>query len=263
MLGVPTADRPLFRTWAEGLLSRQLSDGDLLQPDARSASNPEVQHVRHIFEEMSHYFQHMLQERQQHPREDMMTELQMAEIDGKRLEGKDVVSFCILLLLAGHVTTTNLLQQAILNFDRYPEGRTHLLNHPESMPKAIEEVLRFASPVWRITRTTKAEVSIAGTTLPAGSIIFCWLASANRDPDQFPNAEQFDIARTPNRHVAFGHGVHFCIGAPLSRLEAAIALPMVLEQLPDLSVEHQNALELQQSRILFGFKRLPVSFPAC
>jgi cytochrome P450 len=242
-----------------------LSDGELVNPRRDTDDtepNEEIQRIQQTFEEMSRYFQQMLHERQQKPREDMMTELQQAEIDGSRLEGKDVVSFCILLLLAGHVTTTNLLQQAVLNFDRHPEATARLQKEPDLMPKAIEEVLRYASPVWRLTRITKTDVEIAGTTIPADSFVFPWLASANRDSDQFPDPEHFDLTRTPNRHVAFGHGIHFCIGAPLSRLEAAIALPMLLTQLRDLHVEHPSSLELQKSRILLGFKRMPVTFIA-
>lgn len=262
MLGVPTTDRDLFKSWADALLSRQLSDAELFNPDADLENNAEVQRTRKAFEDMSRYFKDMLKERQQHPREDMMTELQVAEIDGKRLEVNDVVSFCILLLLAGHITTTNLLQQSILDFDQHPDAKTQLQAQPELMPKAIEEVLRYSSPIWRIVRVAKKDVEIAGITIPAGATIFPWLASANRDKEQFTNPDQFDITRYPNRHVAFGHGIHFCIGAPLSRLEAAVALPMMLEQFPDLHIEHTEPLELQDSRILFGFKRLPVVFTA-
>lgn len=263
MLGVPTTDRPLFRQWAEALLSRQLSDGDFFKQDQESEPNEEIKRIRQAFKEMNLYFQQMLKEREQHPREDMMTELQEAEIEGKRLDSRDAVSFCTLLLLAGHVTTTNLLQQAILNFDRQQGVKAHLQAHPEAMPEAIEEVLRYASPVWRLTRVAREDVAVAGSTIPAGSPIFAWVASANRDSDQFPNPEQFDLTRTPNRHIAFGHGIHFCIGAPLSRMEAAVALPMLLTQLPDLHVENSHELKIQESRILFGFKRMPVTFTAC
>lgn len=262
MLGVPTTDQPIFKNWAESLLSRQLTDAELFKPGEDIESKVEVQRTRKAFEEMSDYFRQMLKERQQQPREDMMTELQRAEIDGKRLSVEDVVSFCILLLLAGHITTTNLIQQSILCFDRHPDVKAQLQTQSNLMPKAIEEVLRYSSPVWRITRTTNEDVTIAGTRISAGSTIFPWLASANRDEEQFPNPERFDINRYPNRHVAFGHGIHFCIGAPLSRLEASIALPMILEQIPDLRIERKETLELQDSRILFGFKHMPVTFAA-
>jgi cytochrome P450 len=130
------------------------------------------------------------------------------------------------------------------------------------MPGAIEEVLRYASPVWRLLRTTMTDVTIEGTTIPADSQVFAWLASANRDERQFSDPERFDIMRNPNRHLAFGHGIHFCIGAPLSRLETSIALPMMVEQLPDLLVVDDQPLELFEGRILFGFKHLPVTFAA-
>jgi cytochrome P450 len=262
MLGVPTADRPLFKTWADALFSRQLSDADLFKPENGGESREEVQYMRRTFGEMGNYFQQMLKDREKNPREDMMTELLVAEIDGQRLPVEDVVNFCILLLLAGHITTTNLIQQSVLCFDRFPAVREQLQAQPALMPKAIEEVLRYASPVWRVVRTNKEEVTIADTNIPAGSIIFAWLASANHDASVFAHPNEFDISRSPNRHVGFGHGIHFCIGAPLSRLEAAVALPMLLQQLPGLHIEDREQLELQDSRILFGFKRMPVTFVA-
>jgi cytochrome P450 len=190
----------------------------------------------------------------------MMSDLLAAEVEGERLSLQDTINFCVLLLLAGHVTTTNLLSQAIRCFDEHPDAMARVREHPELMPGAIEEVLRYASPVWRLIRTTKTEVTIAGTTIPAEAPIFAWVSSANRDEEQFPDPERFDVTRTPNKHVAFGHGIHFCIGAPLSRLEAAVALPMMLEQLPQLRISHEVPLEPLEGRALFGFKHVPVTF---
>ncbi|HEU5230974.1 MAG TPA: cytochrome P450 [Ktedonobacteraceae bacterium] len=255
MLGVPTSDRPLFRRWADGLLSQQLSDAEFFKPD-----QPEMRRFSEAFDEMSDYFRNLLEQRRREPRDDMMSELLAAEVDGEHLSMEDTISFCILLLLAGHVTTTNLLSQAIRCFDEHPETMQRLREHPELMPEAIEEILRYASPVWRLIRTNKTETTLSGVTIPAESLIFAWLASANRDGAQFPDPERFDITRTPNKHIAFGHGIHFCIGAPLSRLEASIALPMMLEQLPQLQRVREEPLELFEGRILFGFKRLPVTF---
>ncbi|HET8845689.1 MAG TPA: cytochrome P450 [Ktedonobacteraceae bacterium] len=127
------------------------------------------------------------------------------------------------------------------------------------MPNAIEEVLRFASPVWRLIRTTREAVTVDSVTIPKGAVVFTWLASANRYDDQFADPERFDITRTPNKHVAFGHGVHFCIGAPLSRMEASVALPMIINQLPNLHVKRDEA-RLFEGRFLFGFKHLPITF---
>ena len=262
MLGVPTSDRPLFKQWADGLLTRQLSDAEFFKPEEEQRDNPEMQRLTQLFEEMSDYFEAMLEDRRRQPREDMMSELLAAEIDGERLSMEDTVSFCILLLLAGHVTTTNLLGQAIRCFDEHPGALEQVREQPELMPGAIEEVLRFASPVWRLIRTTTTGVTIEGVTIPADAPVFAWLASANRDERQFSEPERFDITRASNRHIAFGHGIHFCVGAPLSRLETSIALPMMVEQLPDLHVVHGQPLELFEGRVLFGFKHLPITFTA-
>ncbi|HEX6479566.1 MAG TPA: cytochrome P450 [Ktedonobacteraceae bacterium] len=262
MLGVPTSDRPLFKEWADGLLTRQLSDAEFFKPEEEQRDNPEMQRIKDIFEEMSDYFETMLEDRRRQPREDMMSELLAAEVDGEHLSMEDITSFCILLLLAGHVTTTNLIGQAIRCFDEHPQALEQVRRQPELMPGAIEEVLRYASPVWRLLRTTTTEVTIEGITIPADALVFGWLASANRDERQFAEPERFNIRRNPNRHVAFGHGIHFCIGAPLSRLETSIALPMMVEQLPDLHVVHDQPLELFEGRVLFGFKHLPITFSA-
>ena len=262
MLGVPTSDRPLFKRWADVLLRQQLSDAEAFRPGEEQRNNPDMQRFTRTFEEMSDYFKRMLEERKHSPREDMMSELLAAEVDGEHLTMGDTINFCIILLLAGHITTTNLLSQAIRCFDEHPETLEQVRKQPELMPGAIEEVLRFASPVWRLVRLTKEAVSISGVTIPKDKMIFTWLASANRDPEQFTKPERFDITRTPNRHVAFGHGIHFCIGAPLSRMEAAVALPMIFKQLPNLRLERDERPELFEGRFLFGFKRLPITFDA-
>lgn len=262
MLGVPVSDRPLFKRWADELLSRQLSDAEFSKPEQEQRDNPEIQRLTRIFEEMSDYFKAILEDRRRQPRDDMMSELLAAEVDGEHLSTEDTIGFCILLLLAGHITTTNLLSQAIRCFDEYPDALAQVRERPELMPGAIEEVLRYASPVWRLMRTTTTDVTMEGVTIPANSLVFGWLASANRDEQHFSNPERFDIMRNPNRHIAFGHGIHFCIGAPLSRLETSIALPMIINQLPDLHVVHKQPLELLEGRILFGFKQLPVTFTA-
>lgn len=260
LLGVPTSDRPLFRRWAEGLLSRQLSDAEFFKPEEEQRDNPEIQRLRQTFEEMSNYFEQMLTERKQAPRDDMMSDLLKASVDGEHLSMEDTISFCTILLLAGHVTTTNLLSQAIRCFDEHPDVLELVRKQPELMPETVEEVLRYASPVWRIGRTTREAAEIAGVTIPENQMVFAWLASANRDPAQFPEPERFIPTRTPNRHIAFGHGVHFCIGAPLSRLEAAVALPMIITQLPHLRVAYEESPQLFEGRALFGFKRLPITF---
>jgi cytochrome P450 len=239
-----------------------LSDAEFFRPAEEQRNDPEFQRLTHTFEEMSDYFRQMLEERKRTPRPDMLSDLLAAEVDGDHLSMEDAISFSTLLLLAGHVTTTNLLSQAIRCFDEHPAALAQLRTHPELMPGAIEEVLRYASPVWRLVRTNTEAVTLAGVTIPKDQIIFTWLASANRDPEQFAEPERFDMTRAPNRHVAFGHGIHFCIGAPLSRMETAVALPMIIKQLPNLRVVHDESPELFEGRFLFGFKRLPIAFDA-
>lgn len=260
MLGVPSSDRPRFKRWADRLLSQQLNDAEFFRPQEEQQVNPELQKFSQTFEEMHEYFVQVLEARCREPRNDLMSALHTAEIEGQRLTQEEVINFCILLLLAGHVTTTNLLSQAIRCFDEHPGVLEQVRCQPELIPDAIEEVLRYASPVWRLVRTATREVEIAGTTVPKGSAIFCWLASANRDETQFADPTRFDIHRTPNKHLAFGYGIHFCIGAPLSRLEAAVALPILIEQLPHLRRDRSVPLEMYEGRTLFGFKRLPVVF---
>lgn len=261
MLGVPSSDRPLFKRWADVLLEQQLSDAEFTRPDEEQRENPQLKRFAHTFEEMSDYFEQMLETRKREPREDMMSDLLAAEIDGEHLSMQDTINFCNILLLAGHVTTTNLLGQAIRCFDEYPEALEQVRRQPELMPSAIEEILRFASPVWRLIRTTREEVTLSGVTIPKGATVFAWLASANRDSAQFTEPERFDVTRTPNKHVAFGHGIHFCIGAPLSRMEASVALPLMINQLPNLRVEREK-ISLFEGRFLFGFRHLPITFDA-
>lgn len=255
MLGVPATDRTLFKSWADRLFSLQIKDEELL--NAREQNRHERQQVN---QEMQQYFQQVLAERRRQSQDDMVSELIAAEVEGEHLCAEDVVNFSILLLLAGHITTTNLLCQAIRCFDEHPEAMEQLRADPTLMPDAVEEVLRYASPVWRLIRVARTDVVIDGVTIPEGAPIFAWLSSANRDEEQFAEPERFLITRSPNKHMAFGHGIHFCVGAPLSRLESAIALPMLLEQLPQLRVSYEEPVALAGGIGLFGIRRLPVTF---
>lgn len=256
MLGVPIADRPLFRRWADELFSGQLSDAEIVQNEETETTR----RMRPVIQEMKDYFTRMLEERRRQPCTDLMSDLLAAEVDGNHLDLEETISFCFLLLIAGHVTTTNLLGLAILCFTDHPDVMQQLRQEPDLMPGAIEEVLRYTSLVWRIGRMTTTEIVIDDTHIPANTIIFGWLASANHDPAQFPDPESFDIRRSPNNHVAFGHGIHFCIGAPLARLEASIALPMMLAQLPQIHRAPEAPVVLLDTRNLLGIKRLPVTF---
>lgn len=244
MLGVPDEDWDLFKRWAS--------------VDATSGQQEAAQ-VNLTFQEMHNYFSQLLAERRRSPREDLVTSLSIAEIDGERLSEQELVSFCILLLSAGQETTKNLIANFILTLSDHPADYSRLLHEPGLMPSAIEEVLRYLPPVWFLMRQTTSEVELHGVHIPAHQLVMPWLASANHDASQFPQPERFDITREPNHHLSFGHGIHFCIGAPLARLEAKVALPMMLEQMRELHVVRDASIKINAG-LVFVITNLPVTF---
>jgi cytochrome P450 family 109 len=248
MLGVPSEDWDIFQRWAHA----GSGDGEI----PRQERERFMQRMR---QEMTYYFSGLLEARRCAPREDLISTLSTAEVDGERLSENDLVSFCILLLAAGQETTKNLITNAILCFTDHPDTLERLQCEPALMPTAIEEVLRYLPPVWFLFRHTTTDVKLGGQHIPANQVVLAWTASANRDSAQFSDPDRFNIEREPNRHLAFGHGVHFCVGAPLSRLEAKIALPMMLEQLKDLQRVEAVPIAIQTG-IVFMIRNLPVTF---
>ena len=244
LLGVPAEDWNIFQRWARV---------DSSDAASRRESGQSMQ------EEMSSYFTNLLEERRRSPREDLISSLSVAEVDGERLSEPELLSFCTLLLAAGQETTKNLITNAIVCLTDHRESMERLINEPALMPTAIEEILRFLPPVWFLFRQTKADVELAGQHIPANQVVLAWTASANRDPARFPDPDRFDIEREPNRHLAFGHGIHFCVGAPLARLEAKIALPMMLQQLKNLQRVEGVPITVRAG-IVFVIGSLPVTF---
>jgi cytochrome P450 len=209
---------------------------------------------------MAGYFAKLVEERRRQPRNDLVSALVSAQIDGEHLSLPELLGFCVLLLVAGNETTTNLIGNAILCLDEAPQALEELRQQPELLPDAIEEVLRFRSPVQSMFRVVARQTTLAGQQLEPGQSMLAWIGSANRDEDAFEHADAFDIHRSPNRHLAFGHGIHFCLGAPLARLEARIALSAILRRLPNLRRLRDAHLEAQDSLIVYGVKSLPVAF---
>ena len=244
LLGVPAEDWDIFQRWAR-------VDGS--DAASRRESGQTMQ------EEMFSYFTNLLEERRRSPREDLISSLSVAEVDGERLSEPELLSFCTLLLAAGQETTKNLITNAIVCLTDHRESMERLINEPALMPTAIEEILRFLPPVWFLFRQTKEDVELAGQHIPANQVVLAWTASANRDPARFPDPDRFDIEREPNRHLAFGHGIHFCVGAPLARLEAKIALPMMLQQLKNLQRVEGVPITVRAG-IVFVIGSLPVTF---
>ena len=242
MLGIPQEDRERFKVWSDAVVGATHSEG----------GDPQA--------EMSEYFLDMIQQRRREPEDDLISALLEAQIDGQHLNQRELLGFCILLLVAGNETTTNLIGNALLCFDEQPEVMEQLRSEPELVPGAIEEVLRYRSPVQFMYRRAVADITIRDQEIRAGQMVLAWIGSANRDEAQFPDPDRFDIRRTPNRHIAFGHGIHFCLGAPLARLEAKIALTILLERLHEIKRVPGVPLEATGSNVVYGVKHLPITF---
>jgi len=254
MLGVPVADRPRFARWSDVMLS--LSH---VVPGGEHATKASEDFLA-LKAEMGAYLAGLLDERRTIRKDDLLTNLVEAEVDGQHLTDDEILGFFQLLLIAGTETTTNLLNNAILCLIENPDQLARLRATPDLKPSAIEEVLRYRSPVQWMFRATRRDVEVHGQMIPAGKLVLPIIGAANRDPRQFRDPGRFDIARDPNPHIAFGHGIHFCLGAPLSRLEAKIALPDLLERLQGLELASREPWEPRQALHVHGPARLPVRF---
>jgi cytochrome P450 len=249
LMGIPSELRADFKRWSDALVSGEPEE-DEEQQQERIAE----------LKQMRSYFTQILQERRHHPQDDLISHLLEAQIDGQHLSDIELLGFCILLLVAGNETTTNLISNSILSFDQFPETVERLRSNPELIPNAIEETLRYLSPIKAMARFTKTETRIADQQIGAREVVITWLASANRDESQFPDPDRFNIERESNRHIGFGHGIHFCLGAPLARLEAKLALNAMLERLPGQWRVPDVPLEPINSGIVFGVKSLPMTW---
>lgn len=231
MLGIPADKRETFLGWADAILhlGDSIAGGDVA---ARAIARYRVAKT-----EMSDYLAGLLEDDAALAGEDLISRLHRAEVDGARLTFDEILDFFQLLLLAGSETTTNLIGNAILCFDAHREQLARVRADPALIPGAIEEVLRFRSPVTMVFRTTTRDVTVNGTTIPAGKLVLPMIGAANRDPGRFGSPGSFDIARAGG-HVGFGHGIHFCIGAALARMEARVALEELLPRLGDFRVHN-------------------------
>lgn len=251
LLGIPAELREDFKRWSDALVS-----GDEEMTEA------EMQALFQEVEGMFGYFSQVLSERRAHPQNDLVSALLAAEVDGQRLSDLELLGFCGLLLVAGNETTTNLIGNLLLCLDENPGVVERLRANRALVPGAVEEALRYYSPVKTMTRYTTTETTIGDQRIEAGQTILPWFSSANRDEAEFPGADRFDIEREPNRHVGFGRGIHFCLGAPLARLETKTALNAMLDRLPGAWQVADVPLEPLKSFIVFGTKHLPLSWGA-
>ena len=253
MLGVPASDMPLFRRWADGLFSVQATDATVL-PTAEM-----MVQVAPFMREMNDYLLERTAERRAEPADDLLGRLTTARVHDRGLQDEEIVGLAGVLLIAGHITTTALLGNAVLSFDRYPHALETVRSDRSLLPAAIEEVLRHRTPFPRLGRmTTTTAVELGGRTIPARQLVVPWLGAANRDGERFRDPEKFDIHRNDGAQLAFGHGIHFCLGAPLARLEARVALTSLLNRYSRIEVDHKN-VRYQNPWVMNALLSLPVT----
>ena len=252
MLGVPVEDNERFKGW--GLALARGLDATLLAPGSEI-----VQQSRDARVALADYFRTLIAERRKAPRHDMLSGLIAAEEAGDKLSEHELLATCILILIAGHETTVNLIGNGTLALLRNPDQLQRLRENPGLIGTAIEELLRYDGPVQRTARIPDQDITIAGHRIAKGEMVMPFIGAADRDPTQFPNPDRLDIGRTENRHIAFGWGIHFCLGAPLARIEAQAAIRTLVQRFPKLALATDKT-EFRPSLTLRGLTHLPVSF---
>ena len=248
MLGVPGEDQDRFRSWSEALA--HTVDPEMAPDVAERATIAGL--------EFMEYFNELSEERRQRPQADLVSALVAIEDGGDRLAADELVANCILLLIAGHETTTNLIGNGTLALLRNPDQLALFRDDPGLAKTAVEELLRYDSPVHLTGRVALEDTDVGGTTVRAGDRITTLLAAANRDPEAFADPARLDLARSDNRHLAFSSGPHFCLGAALARLEGQIALSSLVTRFPDVALATDD-LEWNPTITLRGLQRLPVA----
>ena len=249
MLGIPREDQARFKHWSDEMVRGMgISTIDDQRASRRGAR------------ELRAYLEGVASIRRREPREDLLSALLTAEDEGGRLSDDELYETCSLLLIAGHETTTNLIGNGMLALLQHPEQLDVLRREPERIEHAVEELLRYDSPVQATTRIVPEDIEFGDVTFKKGQQVALLLGAANRDPAQFPDPERLDVTRDDVKHVAFGHGIHFCLGAPLARLEAPVAFHAMIERFPQLRLADGATPQWKENLILRGLQQLPVRF---
>ena len=252
LLGAPAEDADTMRQWTADI-TRSL-DALGLHSDREIVKRGRA--ARHALGE---YFRGLLPERRLHPRADLLSKLLAAEEQGDKLSEDELIATCVLIFIAGHETTVNLIGNGLLALLRHPEQLERVRSDPALVAGAVEELLRYDSPVQRTARIATEDVELGGKVIPKHALVVAAIGAANRDPEQFAEPDRFDIARADNHHLAFGFGIHFCLGAPLARVEAQIAIEALLRRMPRMALVIDTP-DWRLSSTLRGLSALPVSF---
>jgi hypothetical protein len=256
MLGVPVSDHEQLKGWS----------ADFAEMLGNFQHNPDrVQRVLKSVEEMTLYFRAAIREMERNPREGLIHALMTAEIDGARLTEEEVIANCIVTMVGGQETTTNLIGNGLLTLLRHPEEMRRLREEPALIQSAVEELLRYESPSQHTARLAPDDVMLGGKKIRKRQAVIAVMAAGNRDPERFPDPDRLDLERKDNRHLAFGWAAHFCFGAPLARMEGQIAFATLLRRIAHIEIEPEPAevpLVWRQNLGLRGLQSLPVRFSA-
>ncbi len=249
LLGAPAQDNPRLKELSDRLLHRE--DGSMNMPEDGAAAGAELWA----------YFSDLIASRRAHAAEDLISALITADIPSEkgqpqRLTDDEIVYFCLLLGVAGNETTAKMIATGVVTLNDFPDERTRLVSNPELWPKAVEELLRFDPPSHYQGRVTTAPIERYGEQIPEGSIVLLINGAANRDPRAFRDPDRYIAARTVDRHLAFGHGIHFCLGAPLARLETRIALEELVRRFPNYEVDRAGIERFHSSNVR-GLAKVP------
>jgi cytochrome P450 len=248
VLGIPEADRVSLRQHAEQIMIRE--DGAMTIPKIA---------LDGMFAVLQ-YFIDDLPRRKAGEGEGLISDLVGLEVEGRALTDQEMLGFCVLFVIAGHETTTKMVANAVELLSRHPDQRATLVADPALVPGAVEEVLRFHNSTQYMHRTVTRDIQRHGQKMHEGDSVLLLIGAANHDPREFgPTAGQFDISRRAERHLAFGYGAHFCLGAALARLEGRVALEQIHRRIPDYTVDHDAKVRFHSSNVT-GWTHLPITF---
>jgi cytochrome P450 len=252
MLGVPVEDYQQLKAWSQ----------DFAEIIGNFQHNPDrASRILKSFQEMTEYFRSAVRDQRLHPRGGLVSSLMNAEVQGDRLSEEEVIANCIITMVGGQETTTNLIGNGVLSLLRYPDQLEKLRSDLSLVPSAVEELLRFESPSQHTARVAPEETVLGGKRIQKRQGVIAVMAAANRDPERFPDPDRLDITRTDNRHLAFGWAAHFCFGAALARIEGQTAFELLLRRFSNWALD-PGPLVWRTNLALRGLTKLPITFTA-